>query len=284
MGLKIAVVFVGLCNVKPEYFEYVYKVFDKIKEEGHQVDIFCHFWVVSENNPDDVALSDFINKFIPKDCINLQNELIKYVKPKKVIFSQFIEIYNTDEFKVVEKHAYASFINHNAQFYGFQKVIDSVDFSEYDFVLRWRYDILGHFSNEEIYKIINSIEECMKNEKTVLINNYTEKLKSKIGITGVEDAILGIPTKILHLFDDFYSIIASQNIMNSTPPNEIKLAKYFKYKKLNLEICDYSYTFVRPYTEINKEDYENNIDKVIEENPQSNTPEHLYEYLRKLNK
>lgn len=275
MGLKIAVVLVGLCNVKPEYFEYVYTIFDKIKEEGHKVDFFCHFWIGNDNHPDDVALSDHTNIYIPTDCRDLQNELIRYIKPKKLIFSQFIEMYNTDEFKTVERHLYASFINHNAQFYGFQKVIDSVDFSEYDFVLRWRYDILGHNSNEEVYKIINSIEECMKNKKTVLINNYNEKLKSKLGITGVEDAILGIPTKLLHSFDDFYSILTTQNIMKSTPTNEVKLAKYLKYKKMKITISDYSYTFIRPYTEINKEDYENNIDKVIEENPQSNSPEHL---------
>jgi hypothetical protein len=280
MGLNIAVVFVGLCNVRPEYFEYVYKVFERMREEGHNVDFFCHLWIANENHPDDVSLADFTNKFIPTDCKYIQNELIKYIKPKKTIFSQFIEIYNTDEFKISDKNLYASFINHNAQFYGFQKTIDSVDFSEYDFVLRWRYDILGHNSNEEIYKLITSIEECMKNKKTVLVNQHNEKLISRLGIVGVEDTILGIPTKILHLFGDFYTIIASQNIMKSLPHNEIKLAKYLKYKKIKTLFSNYSYTFIRPYTEINKEDYENNIDKIIAENPQSNRPEHL----RDLNK
>ncbi len=279
MGKRVAVVLVGLCNVKQQYFKYVYKVFDELRAEGYQIDFFCHFWSTKNVYPKHAGKrSDGVNSYVPTDSINLQNELIRYLSPKEMIYSEYCEITKLESFlrgaQTPDFPSYVGFVNLNAQFFGFQKMIDSVDFSDYDFVLKWRYDILGCHDKKYVGGIANAIDHCINDENRILFNNHSDSISSVLGLKALEDTIFGISTKSLNRFSDFAEFMTTTTSARLSH-SEIRIAQFAEYKQFNLILANYVYTFIRPYTQIDNNEYEEDIMSVISKNPQSKLPLHL---------
>ena len=250
-------------------------MFGELIAEGYQIDFFCHFWSPDRMFPaGPVRKSDRYNSFIPTESRNVQNELIRYLKPKQMIFSEYSQMSELKSYKFVNdtEISYVGFVNLNAQFFGFQRMIDTIDFSDYDFVLKWRYDILGHHDKKYVDGITRAIDHCINYENSILFSNESDNVSSIRGVTAVEDPIYGVSTKSLSKFSDFVEFMSFKTDVTHC---ELKLAQFAQYKKLAPTFTNYVYTFIRPYSYIDNNLYEEDITKLIDRHPQSKLPLHL---------
>lgn len=160
---RIAILLCGLCNADPSNFDGIYGVFDRLeKEHNIKVTYFMHLWNHKNIFPINYnARKKFIrpnySEYIPKERMDLQRHLVNYLQTKKVLRSDFAEMMDRDYYDNFPH--YVGYVNTTAQFYALEKLLNTYDFSKFDLIFRWRYDLVinHHKFIDEIVKTLDQI-------------------------------------------------------------------------------------------------------------------------------
>lgn len=115
------------------------KCFTSIKKhilDVYDTDVYCHLWW-DEKTSNDGFYVGFQNVIYPteKDMPQIIKNLYS---PKKMIIQEQIDVWSHPDLLNINCPDKESFIS---QLYGLQQVSNLFDWSEYDFIIRWRYDL-----------------------------------------------------------------------------------------------------------------------------------------------
>jgi hypothetical protein len=169
MRKKIAIMLCGLCNTNPKNFDAVFGVFERLSSMYDiDIDYYMHLWTNERRFPENFDGDEEIRfnsyyEYLPTEDISLQEKVIKRISPKSIIYSDFSE--TADNSYYVDYPAYISYVNTLGQFYAVEKIVNSCDLSNYDLILRWRYDLVvnHHDFISEISNVIMNIDQSKKN-------------------------------------------------------------------------------------------------------------------------
>lgn len=290
--MKIAVVLTGLCNIRPDYFKYTYRLFDVLGKH-HNVHTYMHHWNDINIYPDGIDQSDKIYTHIPIDNKSNHIEIHRLVENKTVIYSDVVDLYKTKAYQDCGV-SYVSFVNSTAQFYAFNHVLNSFDFSEYDFIIKWRYDLLS----ENRY-VLKYLLEVLKNIEENTLYCSGEINVSGLNVPGIHDTWFCFSPDILNKFNNFHYDISciglNKNIRNtliktkqflnlpalhlkSFPIVEHQLLQFTKYHNINIKNYMLNAVLVRDNTEL-PNDYISNqaadYQLKVLGNIKSQTPNHI---------
>ena len=207
MKKKVAVLLCGLCNINPKNIDGIFGAFKYLTSNFDvDVDYYMHLW--NEDNIFPMGFSgkrelhnpqDGYYEYIPTENKSLHENVINHLSPKMVIYSNFADTVSKDYYK--GNPEYISYVNTLGQFYAFEKLINSCDYSEYDVIIRWRYDLLAnhhHFSNN----LFTAINQCNLSEKN-LFSKDVRMIGGGYGKLGNNDRWFGFTPNAI---DDFKNI------------------------------------------------------------------------------
>lgn len=203
--MKIAVLVCGLCNTRPEYFKHVFSAFEILRSFGISVDFYLHHWNETNIFPEGYT-EDKSDKFyhrIPIDNTAIHKDLHEYIKPKYVVYSNVSDMSIGSSF-INTQATYVTYVNTTAQFYAFDRLINIHDLSEYDYILKWRYDLI--YNGKEVAVILRD----MINDAISGINQLDIPGTSDLGdlnLHGVKDTWFGFNSYIIDKFKNFHTDI-----------------------------------------------------------------------------
>jgi hypothetical protein len=293
--MKIAVIFAGLCNINPDYFKFVNKVYELL---GSHVEVhtFFHHW-----NEENIYLDNYENtsKFytgIPVD----KKEIHEKVHERFIgnpnfnfIYSDVVELANTTAYNDCCAE-YIHFVNTTAQFYAFNKILNSYDFSNFDYIIKWRYDLLSE-TNETLKTILSIIKE----KQTNIFHCGGKHTIKTLNIDGLNDIWFMIPSDLFGYFKDIHYEIScigsdpflrksiidnyetlglSALVHKSFPIVEHQLLKFIEKYKINIKEHKFESILIRSNIEIPKDFLTAKSDIFQQEFLKSvvvDTPEHM---------
>lgn len=209
MRKRVAILLCGLCNTNPRNFDAVFGVFERLSSMHNiNIDYYMHLWTNQRRFPENFNGKEELRwenyyEYLPSENELLQQEVINRISPKGVIYSDFSETANKDYY--TDHPAYVSYVNTLGQFYAVEKIVNSYDLTNYDLILRWRYDLVvnHHDFISEISKTILKLDKSKKN----LITKDFHVIGGGYNKLGSNDRWFGFTPNGLNDFTNIHEIL-----------------------------------------------------------------------------
>ena len=208
MRKKIAVLLCGLCHTNPSNLNSMYGGFEKLKLNFNtDVDYYMHLWNVSNvfpknyDGPREIKYGDYY-ECLPIEDAALHNHTTNHIKPKQIIYSDFSEMYELPYYNKFPN--YINYTNTLGQFYAFEKLLKSIDFSGYDLILRWRYDILTN--HHQFCRSINESILSLSPDKNQIVTTHSYIIRG-LGQYGNNDKWFGFLPSTIEKFKNLHKDI-----------------------------------------------------------------------------
>lgn len=184
--LKIAINYTGLINSDIECVQQTKQLTDKITYESNgliEFDYFCCFWSTENKYPYDIEEEKLVTHIpnfarLPTENTDDIQQVLSILTPKKHITATYTDVYhniknyidsNTKNLNWFEKHCYyCQNISYACQLYTFAKTTQMIP-SDYDVVVRLRYDTPLRISYENLQDLYNKILSEIVNDNVFKI-------------------------------------------------------------------------------------------------------------------
>lgn len=245
MRKKIAVLLCGLCNINPKNIDGIFGAFKYLTSKFEaDVDFYMHLWSDKNMFPDGFTgdreirnPDDGYYEYLPTEDLSLHEQVIKFISPKMVIYSDFADTVKKPYYK--DYPSYISYVNTLGQFYGLEKLINSANYNEYDIIIRWRYDLLAnhhHFSNN----LVTALNQLNKNDKNFLSKDI-HMIGGGYGKFGNNDRWFGFTPNLVNDFKNIHKDMFIET--NGNPGNDIYVEEGFLNLLNRMELTRVSVQF-----------------------------------------
>jgi len=206
--MKIALLLTGLMRTYKKTYQSLLKSFPPDK-----VDIFIETWNI---------LGNIKNETVRHTVGGLSTEKINKQEIKKIYTPKYLNIENYEKWENKNKKKfpqdYVTFYSLVAQYYKVYKGISTILQSNYDIVIRTRFDIR--------LDTIFPLQEIINNKNSLICTDCRKK--------SISDYLIASNSKNMKIYGDFYNWICSQITPNFNKNQNIVVeALLFKYLNLH---------------------------------------------------